>query len=139
MVWEIRYEEARTTSRRRLTVLGSAGSADAQFRYRHGWYGGGGYPYYGYRRSGWNGGALAAGLIGGAILGGVVALRRLRPMLIRLILMVMDTARLRPGLLRRILPGTRLPARRLRSCAVLRLWATVVWRQSNPYRVYYAY
>jgi hypothetical protein len=57
-----------------LIVLGSLGSADAQFRYRHGYYGGGWGPYYGYgyRRGGY-GGALAAGLIGGVLLGGIAA------------------------------------------------------------------
>ena len=48
-----------------LILLGSVGSADAQWG--RGWgYGG----YYGYRHGGWGGGgAFAAGLIGGAILG----------------------------------------------------------------------
>jgi hypothetical protein len=57
-------------------VLGGLGSAEAQGRYRHGYYGGwGGNPYYygGYRRGWGGGGALAAGLIGGALLGGVLA------------------------------------------------------------------
>jgi hypothetical protein len=59
-----------------LVVLGTAGSADAQFRYRHGYYGGGwhGAPYYGGYRRGWGGGgAVAAGLIGGALIGGIIA------------------------------------------------------------------
>jgi hypothetical protein len=59
-----------------LIVLGTVGSAEAQFRYRYGYYGGGwhGAPYYGGYRRGWGGGgAVAAGLIGGALLGGIIA------------------------------------------------------------------
>jgi len=57
-----------------LVGVCTAGSADAQRRYPHGVYGGGwGYPYYGYRRSGGYGGAVAAGLIGGLVLGGIAA------------------------------------------------------------------
>jgi len=57
-----------------LIVLGSIGSAEAQVRYRPGYYGGGwgNYPYA-YRRSGPRGGAVAAGLIGGLVLGGLAA------------------------------------------------------------------
>jgi hypothetical protein len=53
-----------------LILMGSVGTADAQY-WRRGWgYGG----YYGYRHGGWGGGgALAAGLIGGAILGAALA------------------------------------------------------------------
>lgn len=59
-----------------LILLGNLGSAEAQVRYRHGYYGGGWgqSAYYGggYRR-GWNGGgALAAALVGGALLGGII-------------------------------------------------------------------
>src|SRR4051812_14473090 len=54
-----------------LIVLGSVGSADAQYRYRQGYYGGGGGHYpYAYRGSG-RGGAVAAGVIGGLVLGGL--------------------------------------------------------------------
>jgi hypothetical protein len=52
-----------------LLVLGSVGSAEAQYRYPYR-YGGGHY----YRGSGWHGGgAVAAGLIGGLVLGGLAA------------------------------------------------------------------
>ena len=57
-----------------LIVLGSVGSADAQVRYRPGYYGGGWGPApYAYRRPGWRGGAVAAGLVGGLVLGGLAA------------------------------------------------------------------
>jgi hypothetical protein len=59
-----------------LILLGTIGSAEAQFPYRYGYYGGGwhGAPYYGGYRRGWGGGgAVAAGLIGGALLGGIIA------------------------------------------------------------------
>lgn len=57
-----------------LIVLGSVGSVDAQVRYRPGYYGGGwGAGPYAYRRSGWRGGAVAAGLVGGLVLGGLAA------------------------------------------------------------------
>jgi hypothetical protein len=45
-----------------LILLGSVGSADAQYRYRHGYY-----------RGGWGGGAVAAGVVGGLVLGGLAA------------------------------------------------------------------
>jgi hypothetical protein len=46
-----------------VIVLGSIGSADAQARYRRGYYGGG-----------WGGGgAVAAGIVGGLVLGGLAA------------------------------------------------------------------
>lgn len=57
-----------------IIVLGSIGSVDAQVRYRPGYYGGGwGVGPYAYRRSGWRGGAVAAGLVGGLVLGGLAA------------------------------------------------------------------
>lgn len=52
-----------------LLMVGSIGSAEAQYRYPYGAYRGG---YY--RGSGWHsGGAVAAGLIGGLVLGGLAA------------------------------------------------------------------
>jgi len=45
-----------------IILLGSIGSADAQVRYRRGYYGGG-----------WGGGAVAAGVVGGLVLGGLAA------------------------------------------------------------------
>lgn len=56
-----------------LIVLGSVESADAQYRYRQGYYGGWGRYPYAYRGSGWRGGAVAAGLVGGLVLGGLAA------------------------------------------------------------------
>jgi hypothetical protein len=58
-----------------LIILGSISPADAQFGYRHGYYGGGWGPhYYGRYHRGWGGGgAVAAGLIGGLVLGGIAA------------------------------------------------------------------
>lgn len=124
-----------------LIVVGSAGSADAQFRYRHGWHGGwGSHHYYGYRRSGWNGGALAAGLVGGAILGGIVS------------------AAAAPAYAYPAYPygygygygygyapayyGGYYPApvypRAVYAPAPF-YGPRLVWRQSNPYRAYYAY
>ncbi|MDF2812315.1 MAG: hypothetical protein K0S56_3346 [Microvirga sp.] len=56
-----------------LVVLGSVESADAQVRQRYGYYGTRwGSPYI-YRGSRWNGGAVAAGLVGGLVLGGLAA------------------------------------------------------------------
>jgi hypothetical protein len=55
-----------------LIVLGFPGTAEAQPRYRAGYYGRVAYPYHYNRGAGW-GGALAAGLVGGALLGGLAA------------------------------------------------------------------
>ena len=63
-----------------LIILGSISPADAQFGYRHGYYGGGwGSHHYGRYHRGWGGcgwgggGAVAAGLVGGLVLGGIAA------------------------------------------------------------------
>jgi hypothetical protein len=74
-VREVSMKKLATCVSAALIVLGTAGSADAQWRHG-GWGGGwrGGY-YGGWGRDyGWGGGgALAAGLIGGALIGSAIA------------------------------------------------------------------
>jgi hypothetical protein len=58
-----------------LILAGQVGTAEAQVRYRHGYYAGGwghSAQYGGYYRGSRRGPAFAAGLVGGALLGGIL-------------------------------------------------------------------